>query len=136
MRTVVQSPLRMLFPSMASIKTMYSNLKPTVKKVCDLLQAEPQNKQEDTALRLLKQYIKSRSDKDLADLLHFLTGSSVLSVSKICVTFTSSSGFGRTPVVHTCGPTLELPSTYTAYREFRSEWDAMLASGYLKMDIA
>ena len=43
---------------------------------------------------------------------------------------------GHSPNVHTCGPVLELPATYTSYREFRFEWGNLIPSGYdLKMDI-
>ena len=58
-----------------------------------------------------------------------------MSVDGISVRFVNLRGAGRRPIAHTCGPNLELPTTYNAYREFRAEWDAVLSSEYLAMDL-
>ena len=44
-------------------------------------------------------------------------------------------GLGRAPIAHTCGPVLELPSTYCSYNELRGEFTNLLERGYLKIDI-
>ena len=69
MSSVVGDHLSHLFHSMEAVREMYSVLKPTIKKVRNLLEASPQNKQETLALRYLEQYIRSRDDKGLASLL-------------------------------------------------------------------
>ena len=50
-----------------------------------------------------------------------------MTVDKIEVTVTKLD-FGRRPVAHTCGPLLELPSTYLSYPELRNEFDSILAN--------
>lgn len=67
--------------------------------------------------------------------MRFLTGSNVICVKEIQVTFTSLEGLPRQPVAHTCGPTVELPSTYNSYPELRAEMEAILSSN-MSMDIA
>jgi len=48
--------------------------------------------------------------------LRFTTGSSVLVVNRISVTFNNLSGLARRPIAHTYGSVFELPSTYVIYR--------------------
>ncbi|XP_063971547.1 uncharacterized protein LOC135158759 [Lytechinus pictus] len=122
MREVVTPQLLSNLPTPSVVLSIYQELQPTTKK------------EETNSVRLLMQYIKGQDKKGLKKLMHFLTGSEVMSVSKIMVQFTSLEGAGRRPVAHTCGPTLELPSTYGSYREFRQEWDCILASGYMNFD--
>lgn len=136
MKKVVRDTLHSAFPDVRSIRKMYDSLKPTAKKVCDLLLANPQTKEEAQSLRFLQQYIRAQNQEGLGALLRFMTASPVIAITEINVEFTKTTGLARRPVAHTCGPMLELPSTYTSYREFRSEWQSVLASGYLAMDIA
>ena len=56
----------------------------------------------------------------------FLTGSSIILCKIITVTFTTVEGKSRRPIVHTCGPSLELPSTYQYYNELAEEFTALL----------
>lgn len=56
----------------------------------------------------------------------FLTGSSIILCKTITVTFTTVEGKSRRPIVHTCGPSLELPSTYQYYNELAEEFTALL----------
>ena len=136
MRKVVRDALHSAFPDVNSIKIMYGSLKPTPKKVCDLLAANPQTREEAQSLRFLQQYIRAQNEEGLGTLLRFLTASPVMTATQISVQFTNTTGLARRPVAHTCGPMLELPTSYTSYRDFRSEWQAVLSSGYLAMDIA
>lgn len=66
----------------------------------------------------------------LRNFLRFVTGSSVCSSLKIHVSFNALSGAPRRPIVHTCGPTLELSCTYSTYPEFVEEFTACVASPY------
>ncbi|XP_063953310.1 uncharacterized protein LOC135153622 [Lytechinus pictus] len=134
MREVVTPQLLSKLPTPSVVLSIYQELQPTTKKVCEIFSAIPSNQEESNSVRFLMQYIKGQDKKGLKKLMHFLTGSEVMSVSKIMVQFTSLEGAGRRPVAHTCGPTLELPSTYGSYREFRQEWDCVLASGYMNFD--
>ncbi|GAA6091618.1 uncharacterized protein LOC113078290, partial [Tachysurus ichikawai] len=52
------------------------------------------------------------------------TGSDVICVEDIQVIFTPLEGLSRRPIAHTCGPTLELPSTYNSYPDLRAKMEA------------
>ena len=134
MRRVVTPTLTPQFSGIGQIREMYENLAPTPKKVIDIIDGQPMTKEENQALKFFHQYIRSQTKKSLGHLLHFLTGSFIMSVDKIGIRFVHLSGAARQPVAHTCGPCLELPNTYGSYREFRSEWESVLNSGYLRMD--
>ena len=54
-----------------------------------------------------------------------LRGSNVIVCETISVTFTTLDGSTRPPIVHTCGPTLELPSTYQCYNELAEVFMAL-----------
>ena len=49
----------------------------------------------------------------------------MLSCSSINVTFTKMEGAARRPMVHTCAPTLELPSTYQTFNELSEEFSSL-----------
>lgn len=102
-------------------------MEPTPKKVLKLIEALPKGSSEATSLRYLQQYIRGQNSVSLKKLLRFLTGSEAITVEKIEVTFTQLEGLGRRPIAHTCGPLLELPSTYLSYPELRNELDSILA---------
>ena len=53
--------------------------------------------------------------------MKYCTGSDVILVDKIAVEFVGCSAIARQPIVHTCAPMIELPSSYTNYCEFREE---------------
>ena len=133
---VVQKELLGYFTDIDAMKTIYDCLTPTSKRVCQLLKADPQNNDESQSLKYFQQFIRAQKEEGLAKLLHFLTGSWVISFYTISIEFTKCKGImERSPIAHTCGLVLELPSTYIAYRELRNEFEAVLSSGYLKMDI-
>ena len=58
--------------------------------------------------------------------MQVLTRSNIIVSETITVTFTTLDGTARRPVVHTCGPSLELPSTYQCYNELAEEFTALL----------
>lgn len=105
-----------------------------------MISSNPQTPAENQCLQYFKQYIKAQeSQKSIQRLLRFLTGTDILCVEKIEVTFTKLIGIERRPIAHTCGPTLELPCTHLSYTciEFRYELDNILQSNHcMKMKIA
>ena len=60
----------------------------------------------------------------------FITGSNIITVERIKVAFTDSVGAGRCIVAHTCGPLLELPSTYQTYNELSVEFSKTLTNSF------
>ncbi|KAL3890224.1 hypothetical protein ACJMK2_002515 [Sinanodonta woodiana] len=116
------------FPDTESILTLYGRLDPTIPKVIELLCASPRTKEENASIGFLHRFIRGRNKLQLRKLLRFLTGSDVICVDKIDIQFIVRHGKGRLPSIHTCGPMLELPSTYANYPDFRSEWESMLDS--------
>ncbi len=118
------------------MKKLYEDIKPTTRKVIKMITASPANSAENQSLRFLHQYIRGLDERGLQKLMRFLTGSDVICVKEIQVTFTSLEGLARRPVAHTCGPTVELPSTYNSYPELRAEMETILSSNMYAMDIA
>ena len=52
----------------------------------------------------------------------FITGK----VSVIVPAFSALDGASRRPVAHTCGPLLEIPSSYQSYNELSEEFSELL----------
>ena len=72
----------------------------------------------------------------LKHLLCFLTGAEILVVEAINVTFKKNeSKFTRRPIAHTCGPCLELPSTYSNFCELHEEFSSILKESTWVMGI-
>ncbi|XP_021367845.1 uncharacterized protein LOC110459754 isoform X2 [Mizuhopecten yessoensis] len=137
MRNVSGNTLQLLLPDIASISSIYTKLNPTVTKVLGLLHASPTTKEENASFGFLKRFVRGRNNEQLKQFIRFLTGSDVVCVDKIEVTFVLRYGKGRVPTIHTCGPTLELPSTYVNFPDFRSEWESILSNtDSMEMSIA
>ncbi|GAA6098877.1 uncharacterized protein LOC125141203 [Tachysurus ichikawai] len=128
--------LREFFPSVLDMQKMYENLKPSTRKVLKLITASPATPAENQSLQFLHQYIRGLDEIGLRKMLRFMTGSDVICVKDIQVIFTPLEGLSRRPIAHTCGPTLELPSTYNSYPDLRAEMEAILSSNFYAMDIA
>ncbi|XP_049424839.1 uncharacterized protein LOC125884090 [Epinephelus fuscoguttatus] len=107
--------LRTFFPTVQDMKKMYEDLKPTTRKVLKMITAFPATSADNQSLRFFHQYIRGLDEIGLRKVMRFLTGSDVICVKEIQVTFTSVEGLARRPIAHTCGPPLELPSTYSSY---------------------
>ena len=114
------------FQTVDGVAQLYEDKRPTAKKVNKLFYADTSNDVERQSLDHLKRYVKSLEGRALERFLHFLTGSNVLSCQSIEVTFTSLSGFDRRPIVHTCGPLLQLPTTYECFTELAAEFTNMM----------
>lgn len=114
------------FQTPTGVADLYERKSPTSKKVNKLFRANATNDAERQAIGHLKRYVKSLEGKALERFLHFVTGSNVLSCDSIEVTFTSLDGLGRRPLVHTCGPLLELPTTYKCFTELAAEFSSIM----------
>ncbi|XP_053406772.1 uncharacterized protein LOC128559395 [Mercenaria mercenaria] len=114
------------FPSVDMILSMYAKSEPTVPKVLALFSANPMSKEQNESFKYLQKFVRGRNKEQLRQLLRFLTGSDMLCVSQIDVSFVVRYGAGRVPTAHTCGPVLELPCTYVSYPDFRNEWESIL----------
>ena len=103
-----------------------------------LIKCIAESEGEREALKYLKRYIKGLELCHLKKLLKFLTGSDLMidSFTEITVTFIKThSEFTRRPIARTCGPTLELPSTYNNFCELRAEFSNILTESRWEMDI-
>lgn len=127
LKTIINTPEQLL--------AMYTDKKPTCRKVLKLIEAHPLTPAEKQAHQFLQQYIRGLDEMGLRKLLRFTTGSDIISVSRIEVVFTNLEGLSRRPIAHTCGAVLELPFTYNSYPELRMEMENVLSSNYLQMDI-
>ena len=137
MKVTVQMHLKAFFPNQQSILKIYEQCKPTPQKVCNLFEVSADLSADETlCFGFLKQFIRGLNSDRLIKVLVLMTASSMISVEKISVRFTKLRGLERRPIFHTCGPVLELPCTYSNYRDLRQEWNSIVEEGNLQMDIA
>lgn len=54
--------------------------------------------------------------------------------TKIKIQFTNTTGLLKTPIAHTCSSTLELPTEYESFIQFRSEMNNLLQSNIWVMN--
>ena len=108
---------------------MYSDLKPTPKKVLSVLHfpTEMKSKEAEVALHL-KRYIRELDEEKLGRFLRFCTGSNLLTSGQIQVEFIAQSSFTRRPIGRTCGMILQLSENYDSFPDFRSELNSILPS--------
>lgn len=116
------------FKTLDCMKKVYETKKPTARKVVKLLSASPQNEAERTSFDHLKRYIKSLGEVALKAFLQFTTGSDVIAVTEITVAFNSLDGAHRSPIARTCGPVLEVPTTYQSYNELSEEFENLISN--------
>lgn len=84
---------------------------------------------------LLQRYMRGLDNAKLVQFLRFTTASDVLITNKIEVSFTRLEGASSRPIAHTCGPLLELPSTYSNFVELRQQFNNILEKSSWEMDI-
>ena len=135
MADTARDGLAKMLSDVEKIQTMYDAKKPTARKVIRLLQCTPSNKEESNALAYLKQVIKGLDDSMLKKFLRYFTGADMICTPKIEISFNRMLGLTRAPQAHTCGPLIELPSTYNSYPELRREITSLLEENRLFMDI-
>lgn len=77
------------FASLETLKQFYEVKKPRTKKVIKLLDANPLNDSQRNCFDYLKRYIKSLNENALRCFMQFTTGSNLVTVTSIQVTFTN-----------------------------------------------
>ena len=124
------------FSSPDALKQMYENVIPTTKKVLALFTGElPKNEAEADALKFFKRFVRGLNEDLLKKLLQFLTGSDIIIVKSIEITFyLPDSDFKRRPIARTCAPLIELPSSYNSFPELREEFINILKDGSWSVD--
>ena len=118
-----------------SIDEVYLKLEPTTKKVLQLLKDEPTSSDERAVLGYLKRFIRGLEVAKLKRFLVFTTGSDLMVCDSLKINFVRLDGLGRRPVAHTCGPCLELSTTYQSFPELREEFSSILSLSTWEMDI-
>lgn len=125
------------FTSEAELRKFYRQIEPTNKKILKLLESSPKNEAERDSYSFLKQFIKGLDMENLKRFLRFCTGADVILVNKITVAFPiAASSRSRIPVARTCGPVLEMCSTYNSFCQLREELTNFILSQDWTMDIA
>lgn len=127
--------LKIYFPDVKSLHQLYSSITPSNVKVIGLLEASPATAAETETLAHLKRLIRGLDEAKLTKFLRFTTASDVLVTDRLTITFTNSEGLQRRPIAHTCGYTLEVPTTYASFCELREEFMAILNSDSWEMNI-
>ncbi len=96
-------------------------------KVLEVL-SEPYtvDQNQERVIDYLRQYIGDMKAEEIRRFLRFVTGSSVCTSRAISLSFNALSGFDRRPIGHICSSLLELPSTYSTYEEFATEFRSIL----------
>lgn len=105
---------------------IYIALTATPNKVLEVLNSDTANENEERVMMYLKQFIGGMNQDMIRRFMRFTTGSSVCLSRNINVVFNGSNGLSRHPIGHTCSSTLELPTTYSSYPEFISEFNHLL----------
>ena len=115
--------------SVGCLTKIYECATPTCESVWHLVQTPPiTNAQQDAITDYLRRFIFSLNRQELSLLLRFVTGSSIVSSTKIELSFCTIDGISRSPTAFTCSGTLVLPTTYKSYIEFRQEFNNILQS--------
>ncbi|XP_039899491.1 uncharacterized protein LOC120740976 isoform X6 [Simochromis diagramma] len=117
------------------VLSLYETKKATGKRVLQLFETTNMvlSQRERITFKYLQHYVKTADETKAEKILRFCTGSSVICVDKILVSFNAETGLRRRPVGHTCDATLHIPCTYSSYPEFRTEFDNILSSNYFEM---
>ena len=123
------------FQSISSVECLYDTLKPTTKKVLSSFVSNPESEGERDAFKFLQRFVRGLDMSKLERFLRFTTGMDILVGKNIEVTFIKCEGLGARPIAHTCGPVLEIPSTYSNYVEFREDFTNILSRDTWEMDI-
>ena len=120
---------------LSDFEDLYEFLRRTNEKVINLLSANPKTSAESASLGYLQKYIRMLRNEEIKTFLRFCTGADVLCVKQIKVSFSKLDGIERRLAAHTCGPLLEVPTTYEYFGQFKGELHKTLQSGYWNMDI-
>ncbi len=115
--------------SVEHLHTIFDSMTANPSKVLEKIH-EPlfSNPNEQRVFNYLGQYIGEMKLDETKRFLRFVTGSSVLTDTDICVHFNALSGAARRPGAHTCTNTLVLPYTYVTFLEFVEEFSTLLSN--------
>ncbi|XP_038073945.1 uncharacterized protein LOC119742010 [Patiria miniata] len=128
--------LKSLGLSRLQLRQIYDNLKPSTRKVLNILEfPKPMNTEEGALSSSLKRLVREMDQNLLGLFLRFCTGSDLAVREKITTRFTESEI--RCPTAHTCGCVLNIPRSYAAlpYITLKSEFTTLLRNRYWQMDI-
>lgn len=118
-----------------ALKQKVCELHPTCREVCKrLVVPKVLSDEERSVSKYLTKYIKELNSQELADFLRFCTGLNVL-LGNINVSFIKMGDFERRPIGRTCGNILQLPSNYSDYADFRSDFNQILHKPIWAMEI-
>ena len=123
------------FQSISAVEELYESLTPTTKKVLDSLVCNPTTDGERDAVKFLQRFIRGLDMAKLVQFFQFTTAMDIMGREKLQVAFIKSEGFSSRPIAYTCGPLLEIPSTYNNFVELREEFTSILNHGKWELDI-
>ena len=123
------------FQTISAVEGFYDSLKPTTKRVLSCLTSNPQSEGERDAFKFLQRFVRGLEMPKLLQFLRFTTAMDIMIDKKIEVTFIKCEGLSARPIAHTCGPLLEIPSTYANYVELREDFMNILNRDNWEMDI-
>ena len=113
--------------SPSEVQIMYQRLSLSPGKVKSLLSfPETYNQLEARTAGYLRTMVGNMQHEELRHFMRFVTGSCVCITPEIRIAFNSLSGLARRPLAHTCDCSLELPTTYSNYDDFRGEFQSIL----------
>ena len=123
------------FQSVQDITKFFEKLLAAPKWIIGLIEAKPSSESEKDSLGYLKQYIRGLNQSLLKKFLKFVSGSDLVTFTKINVSFTvPANEFQIRPIVHTCGPLIEVPSAYNNFCELREDFSNILSHGRFGKD--
>ena len=117
----------------AALDAFYDKLKPT-NKVLDSFVSLPSTDGERDAFKFLQRFVTGLDETKLLQFLCFTTGMDIMQKRKIEVLYTKIEGLGLRLIAHTCGPVLEIPSTYPNFAELRKEFTSILNKNNWEID--
>ena len=123
------------FQTISAVEGFYDSLKPTTKRGLSCLTSNPQSEGERDAFKFLQRFVRGLEMPKLLQFLRFTTAMDIMIDKKIEVTFIKCEGLSARPIAHTCGPLLEIPSTYANYVELREDFMNILNRDNWEMDI-
>ncbi|XP_071175740.1 uncharacterized protein [Mytilus edulis] len=122
------------------IDLLHARLKPSADKILNCLKpAVPfgdLTRRRRRVYEFFQEFIEKLGDEDLQLLLQLITGQSCVPKRTIQVEFSELGGVQRRPVFHTCSYMVELPDTYTNYKDFEQEMNNIMHSNVLQFDMA
>ncbi|XP_052060186.1 uncharacterized protein LOC127700661 isoform X1 [Mytilus californianus] len=122
------------------IDLLHARLKPSAEKILNCLKPVVPfgdlTRRRRRVYEFFQEFIEKLGDEDLLLLLQLITGQSCVPKRTIQVEFSELGGVQRRPVFHTCSYMVELPDTYTSFKDFEKEMNNIMNSDILQFDMA